>query len=46
MQRDIAVDVLQQLTDIAAREWREDLRRHMLDQAATYERAAAVDSAH
>jgi hypothetical protein len=38
VQRDIAVDVLQQLTDIAAREWREDLRRHMLDQAATYER--------
>jgi hypothetical protein len=30
----------QQLGQIAAREWREDVRRHLLDQAATYQRAA------
>ena len=30
----------QQLTQIAASEWREDVRRQMLDQAVTYERAA------
>ena len=30
----------QQLTQIAAQEWREDVRRHLLDQAATYQRAA------
>jgi hypothetical protein len=32
----------QQLTEIAAHEWREDVRRHMLDQAATFQRAAAA----
>ena len=30
----------QQLSQIAAHEWREDVRRHLLDQAATFQRAA------
>jgi hypothetical protein len=30
----------QQLTETAVHEWREDVRRHMLDQAATFQRAA------
>jgi hypothetical protein len=30
----------QQLSRIAAHEWREDVRRHILDQAATFQRAA------
>ena len=30
----------QQLTETARHEWREDVRRHMLDQAATFQRAA------
>ncbi|MGB8746591.1 MAG: hypothetical protein WCD54_11560, partial [Pseudolabrys sp.] len=30
----------QQLTETAVREWREDVCRHMLDQAAIFQRAA------